>query len=79
MNENLKAEMARNHIKTKDLAEAIGKDIRTITNRLSGKSDFSIPEARIIRDTFFPDLDIEYLFIDNNKPEEGQLETNKAG
>ena len=70
---NLLAEIARKKIKHKDVAEAIGVTEKTLRNKLNGMSDFTVPEARAIKDTFFPDLDLEYLFAnsDDNPGEPG--------
>jgi len=59
---NLKAEMARKNIKHEDIRNVLGLSQRAIGNRMQGKVAFKLPEAQIIRDTFFPDLEIEYLF-----------------
>lgn len=59
---NLEAEMARRNIKKKEIAEALGISERTLRNKLSGISDFTLPEATKIKDKFFPSLDLQYLF-----------------
>ena len=35
---------------------------RTISSRLTGKTEFSYKEAKRIKDTFFPNVELEYLF-----------------
>lgn len=62
MFKNLKAEMGRNSIKAKDLARALNVREATISFKMNGKSDFTFSEAKQIKETFFPNLDIEYLF-----------------
>lgn len=62
---NLLAEIARKKIKHKDVAEAIGVTEKTLRNKLNGTSDFTVPEARAIKDTYFPALDLEYLFANS--------------
>lgn len=59
---NLKAEMARSNVSVGDVAIAVGKSYRTISDRLKGKVMFPIDEAISVRDTFFPGMDLEYLF-----------------
>lgn len=59
---NLEAEMARNNVRNEDIAKAIKKDERTIRNKRSGATDFTWNETLIIRDVFFPNLQLEYLF-----------------
>lgn len=62
MLQNLVAEMARSGVKNKEIAEALSLNEKTVFNKIHGNSDFSFPETEAIRDTFFPDKDLEYLF-----------------
>lgn len=59
---NLRAEMARHHISVQDIAAAINTNRDTAGRKLSGKSQFSLPEAFKIVRTFFPSMEIGYLF-----------------
>ena len=59
---NLAAEMARNNIKMGDIARVIEKDEKTARNKTHGVSEFTLPEAVKIRDTFFPSCSLEYLY-----------------
>lgn len=59
---NLKAEMVRNNIKTKDIAELLGVRDATVYDKLNGHYDFSFNEALTIKRKFFPKYDLEYLF-----------------
>lgn len=59
---NLRAEMARFDVTPADIAREIGKSDRCVRDKISGKTDVSIPEAMEIRDKFFPGLSLEYLF-----------------
>ena len=59
---NLRAEMARFDVSPADIAKEIGKSDRCVRDKISGKTDVSIPEAMDIRDRFFPGLSLEYLF-----------------
>lgn len=61
MYKNLKAEMARNSVLGKDIAKPLGTRQATISSRLTGKTDFYYKEAKTIKDTFFPDVELEYL------------------
>lgn len=61
---NLKAEMARHEISTTDIASAIDVTDRTAKNKLTGKTEFLFSETIKIRDSFFPNWDIEKLFSD---------------
>ena len=62
MYENLKAEMARRNVSKRDIAQGLKKQARTIRNRFSGQTPFTIPEAFAIRDAFFPGASLDYLF-----------------
>lgn len=59
---NLIAEMARKGITQKDLCNCIKKDKSTLSEKMNGKREFKISEIKQIKDTFFPDLTLEYLF-----------------
>ena len=61
---NLLAEMSRYGVKNKDLSTLLSVTERTITNKLSGETEFTVQEALSIRDAFFPGLRISYLFAD---------------
>ena len=59
---NLLAEMSRFGVTKKDIADLIGKSTSTVTNRLKGIGSFRISDAKTIRDTFFPEQSLTYLF-----------------
>lgn len=59
---NLKAEMARESIKAKDLAEHLNVRTATIYDKLNGHYDFTLNEALRIKKYFFPTHNLEYLF-----------------
>jgi len=59
---NLEAEMRRYGISCKDIAEHIVCSEKTARNKISGKSEFTFPEALKIRNDFFPSMRMEYLF-----------------
>lgn len=58
---NLRAEMARNGISGKQVANVLGLNINTAYARLQGRTDFKIGELVKIRDTFFPNCSLDYL------------------
>lgn len=64
MTQNLEMEMTRKKITKKELATVIGMPTRTLYEKMSGRSKFTMEEAFIIRDTFFPDLTLDYLFAE---------------
>mgnify|MGYP001499107902 CR=1 FL=1 len=59
---NLEAEMARQGLRRKDLAEVLDVRTATIYDKLNGKFPFTLNEAMRIRDSLFPNLTIDYLF-----------------
>lgn len=59
---NLKAEMARNNITIKDIAEHLGKSEAWVQNRLSKPYVLPTHEAIKIKQKFFKDVSFEYLF-----------------
>jgi hypothetical protein len=59
---NLCAEMARKSITTTDLSRVTHKTGRSIRNKINGNGDFTLSEVYAIRDAFFPQMNIEYLF-----------------
>lgn len=59
---NLKAEMTRNQINQKDLAELLNLNKATISDKMTGKVDFWFLECKKIRDFYFCNLSLDYLF-----------------
>lgn len=59
---NLKTELDRNNVNEIELAEAIGVHRNSISNKLNGRTPFTIDEALIIREKFFPYAEFQYLF-----------------
>lgn len=59
---NLEAEMKRNGVKVKDLAEVLKLDESGAYKILKGTRSLSIFRAREIRDNLFPGVSLEYLF-----------------
>jgi hypothetical protein len=56
------AEMVRKGITRKDISEKVKCSYNSVIVKLNGKSDFTLDEATIIKEKFFPDLSIDYLF-----------------
>lgn len=59
---NLLAEMARYGVTKENIRETLGCSAKTVDNKLGGKTEFSVNEAILIRDTYFPGMRIKYLF-----------------
>lgn len=62
MYRNLEAEMVREGVTRKNLAEALNVRYATIIDKLKGRYSFTLDEAFVIRNKFFPNLTLEYLF-----------------
>ncbi len=58
---NLKAELARHNIKSKELATALGVSEKTVSNKLYGRSEFTLSEINAIS-ILLPDCELSYLF-----------------
>lgn len=58
----LKGEMAKNDITAESIAKCLGIHRNSVTNKLKGVTSFSIEEALLVRNVYFPDQDIEVLF-----------------
>ena len=48
--------------KKKDLALLLGISNNSVTNKLSGKNDFSLNEVILIQSNWFPEMSIEEIF-----------------
>lgn len=64
---NLDAELARRGLKRKDLAWIFKNRIATVSDKLNGKYPISLDEAFRIKNAYFPDLPMEYLFKRNDQ------------
>ena len=60
--ENLRAEMARNNVTIKDMADAAEITRDTMSNKLSRKTPINLNEAFLIVTKCFPGSDIWFLF-----------------
>ena len=63
---NLIAEMARFGVKNKDLSDLLSCTDKTIKNKLTGETEFTVKEALAVRDTYFPGMRISYLFAEQH-------------
>ena len=59
---NLLAEMSRNRITRRDIADCLGVSEKTARNYINGISKISWCDTLKIKNTFFPELSLEYLF-----------------
>lgn len=60
---NLAGEMARRGYTVIDVASEIGMEVSTLRSRLSGATDFKLPEMVKIRNLFERYIDIDFLFV----------------
>lgn len=63
----MEAEMSRYHIKNADIQSLLDCTDKTVSNKISGTTEFSVREAIKIRDSFFPGHRLEYLFGSDNR------------
>ncbi len=59
---NLKAELAREEIAIEELAKLLNVHRNSVANKLNGVTAFTIDEAFLIQETYFPNLSLGYLF-----------------
>lgn len=60
--DNLEAEMKRKKISRNDIANLLNLSYRTIHSRFNGESQWGYSECVKIRDSYFPDMELSYLF-----------------
>lgn len=68
---NLEAELARKNIKRSDLAAFLNCTVGTISEKMTGKSDFSFSAAKKIKAWLGVDVPLEILF-DDREPSAAQ-------
>ena len=66
MKRNLKAEMVRKGKTLEDLARATGRTVQTVSTKINGHYDFSLPEAVAIKRELGTDMDLEVLFEEDD-------------
>lgn len=58
----LRGEMAKRKVSIEDIATLLGIHRNSVANKLNGESSFSIEQAVMIQEKYFPDLSLKYLF-----------------
>ena len=58
---NLRLELRRVGVTQAQVASHLGMTMSNFTNKLSGKTPFTVAEIVEIRDTFTPDATLDYL------------------
>jgi plasmid maintenance system antidote protein VapI len=70
MHRNLRAEMARKGITMVDIANFLNLRYATVNDKVNGKYRFYYDEALKIKQRFFPNQSLEYLFEKDNEQSE---------
>lgn len=63
---NLLAEMVRYGVTNTDIQKVLGCSEKTVRNKLSGDTEFTVPEAIKIRNSYFQGFRMEYLFASDD-------------
>ncbi len=50
-----------------DIADVLKVRYQTVSDKIKGDSDFKFGEAVLIKNTFFPEYEIEFLFAKENE------------
>ncbi len=58
----LEVEIVKRGIKKKAIAESLGISAKALSNKLTGKTPFTWPEACKAQEVFFPDMEMRNLF-----------------
>lgn len=66
---NLRGEMAKRMVSIENIADLLGIHRNSVANKLKGESSFSIDQSVKIQETYFPDLELKYLFKKEEKGE----------
>lgn len=64
---NVKKALETKNISMKAFAAFLGVSEKTVTNKITGVTDFTFPEARRIKRDLLPEFDYEYLFANNEQ------------
>jgi DNA-binding XRE family transcriptional regulator len=78
MYKNLIAEMEAKHLTKLSMAKQLNMRYATLIDKTNGKYPFTLNEAKRIKDTFFPDLSLEYLFSNEEGDEDDGIYKHKA-
>lgn len=60
--QNLKAEMKRYGVTQNEIAKFLSMSANNVSLKINGRVPFTIEEAWAVRNEFFPDATIDYLF-----------------
>jgi hypothetical protein len=59
---NLRAEMARKNITSREVSKKLDIGVKSMSNKLIGKTEFKRKEMFTIKHEYFPEMPIDYLF-----------------
>lgn len=62
-NENLLYEMSRHEVSPHRIAVLLGIEDHVVVSRISGDTEWIYKDAVLVRDTFFPECSLDYLFF----------------
>lgn len=78
--DNLRAEMSRKNIGVVDMARNLGYNRDTLARKLSKRTNITLKEAFDIQRTYFPDMNLRYLFSElYDKTDDGQPLNRESG
>ena len=69
MYKNLTQEMRKHGITQSEVAKSASMAESSLSECLSGRMKFKLDQAIAIRDTFFPGMNLDYLFANTKKEE----------
>ena len=71
--------MKRKKITRHDIASLLDLSYRTIHSRFNGESEWGYSECVKVRDTYFPDMELSYLFsTDNTSSDQNSMENKNT-
>lgn len=63
----LRAEMARKGLRGSDIAATLCISPKSAYNKINGITEFTLKETIAVRDKYFPDMTIDFLFNDGSE------------
>lgn len=78
MYQNLEKEMNMHKVTKVSISKLLNLRYATVIDKFNGKSRFFYDEAKQIKDSFFPELEIEYLFETNDNSTDEDYEDKRA-
>lgn len=70
MYSNLRVEMLKKNITVSDIAKTLQKRRSTVGDKINGRYRMHVDEAFAIKDAFFPESSIDYLFDSSDQTED---------